>query len=135
MGFKKEKRPLDVRTASRRDMRIEQVQQTVIASTAASTSLGPGGIFSVTSTSTGEVGFEYTIATDFKAGDRLSLMLDTVEGTTTTHLFRFGSATVVATSATMVVMSTIGSGVSLIAVSTSRWLTDGNQGATFSTST
>ena len=135
MGFKKEKRPVDLRTKSGVDVKFDAERQTVTATTAASTSFGPRGVFSITSTSTGEVGLTFDIATDFKAGDRLSLMVDAFEGTTTPHKFRFGSATVAATSATAVHLSSNGAGISLIAISTARWLTDGNQGATFSTST
>lgn len=136
MGFKKEKRPIDARTGSALgDHKFGEVRQTVIATTAGSTDFGPRGVFSLTSTSTGAVGFTYDINTAYKAGDRLSLMVSSIPGTTTPHKFRFGTATVAATSATAVHLSSNGAGISLIAVSTSRWLTDGNQGATFSTST
>ena len=134
MGFIKTKRPVDARTASALDIKFDEIRETVIATTAASTALGPRGVFSFTSTSTGAVGQTFTIAPDFQAGDRLSLMVDSFEGTTTPMHVKFGTATVAATSATRVVMSTIGTGVRLIAISTSRWLVDGNQGASFSTS-
>jgi hypothetical protein len=135
MGFIKTKRPVDARTASNLDMKFDQIRETVIATTSASTALGPRGVFAFTSTSTGEIGLTYTIAPDFQAGDRLSLMVDSVPGTTTPMHILFGDATVAATSATRVAMSTNGTGVRLVAISTSRWLVDGNQGAAFEVTT
>ena len=49
--------------------------------------------------------------------------------------FNLGDFVGPASSADMIVLSTRGAGISLIATSTANWLTDGNQGATFSTST
>ena len=136
MGFDKRKRPIDARTGSALgDAKYGEVRQTVIATTAGSTDFGPRGVFALTSTSTGAVGFTFDINPAYKAGDRLSLMVASIPGTTTIHKFRFGTAVVVATTATAVHLSSVGAGISLIAVSTSLWLTDGNQGATFSTST
>ena len=135
MGFKKEKRPLDLRSGGDPDIMFDTIRETVVPTTGGSTSLGPRGVFSITSTSTGAVGLTFDVATDFEAGDRLSLMIDSIPGTPTPHKIRFGTATVAATSATAVHLSSNGAGIRLIAISTSRWLTDGNQGATFSTST
>ena len=135
MGFKKEKRPLDLRTGADLDLKFDTYRETIVPTTRPSTSFGPRGVFSFTSTSTGAVGHVFDIATDFKAGDRLTLMIDATTGSTTPWHFNFGSATVAASSADRLVMSTVGSGVSLIAISTSRWLVTGNVGATFSTST
>ena len=135
MGFDKFKRPIDARTASALDVKFDTFRETFVATTGPSTSFGPRGVFSFTSTSTGAVGHVFDIAADFKAGDRLTLMIDATTGSTTPWHFKFGSATVAASSADRLVMSTVGSGVSLIAISTSRWLVTGNVGATFSTST
>lgn len=135
MGFDKMKRPLDIRTGHDVDFLFDTARQGVTATTADSTSLGPRGQFAFASTSTGAAGPVFDIATDFKTGDELVLMIDAAGGTTTPWHFNFGSATVAASSADMLVMSTVGAGVTLVALSTSRWLVKGNQGATFSTST
>lgn len=135
MGFVKDKRPRDMRTASNLDLKVGEIRETVIATTAATTALGPRGVFAFTSTSTGAVGLTHTIAPVYAAGDRISLMVDSVPGTTTPMHILFGDATVAATSATRVAMSTNGSGVRLVAISTSRWLVDGNQGALFEVTT
>ena len=134
MGFEKFKRPLDARTKGDPDFVFDQIRQTVTTSTAASTGLGPRGAFAMETTSTGAP-VVYTLA-DPKAGDRLSLMVSAMQSSSDAP-FHFNLGTVVgpATSADMIVLSTRGSGVSLIALSTARWLTDGNDGASYSTST
>ena len=136
MGFKKEKRPLDLRTASDLDLKVGKTRQGIVSTTAGSTSFGPRGQFAIATTSTGAAGFVFDIGTDYQAGDELTVMIDSSPSATTpaAHI-NFGSATVAASSADMVVLTTVGAGVTLVAISTSRWLADGNKGATFSTST
>ena len=134
MGFKKEKRPLDLRTGADPDFVFDSHRQTITTSTAASTSLGPRGAFAVETTSTGAP-VVYTIA-EPQPGDRISLMVSAMQSSSDAPFhFNLGTLSGPATSADMVVLATAGSGVSLIAFSTSRWLSDGNQGATFSAST
>lgn len=134
MGFDKMKRPLDMRTASDPDFVFDTQRQAVTTSTAASTSLGPTGVFAVETTSTGAPTV-YTLA-DPEPGDRLSLMISAMQSSSDAPFhFNLGDLIGPATSADMIVLTTQGSGISLIAMSTARWGTDGNQGATFSTST
>ena len=134
MGREKFKRPLDLRTTSDLDFKFDEQRQTITTSTAASTSLGPRGVFLLETTSTGAPTV-YTLA-DPVAGDRLSLMISAMQSSSDAPFhFNLGDLIGPATSADMIVLTTQGSGISLIAMSTSRWGTDGNQGATFSTST
>ena len=134
MGFDRKKRPLDLRTGSDPDFLFDTVRQGATVSTAASTSLGPRGAFALETTSTGAPTV-YTLA-DPKVGDRLSLMVSAMQSSSDAPFhFNLGTLLGPATSADMVVLSTQGAGISLHAISTARWLTDGNQGATFSTST
>ena len=134
MGFKKEKRPLDLRTGADPDFVFDSSRQTITTSTAASTDLGPRGAFAVETTSTGAP-VVYDLA-DPQPGDRLSLMVSAMQSSSDAPIhFNLGTVVGPATSADMIVLSSRGAGISLIALSTSRWLTDGNQGATFSTST
>ena len=124
MGFQVFKRPINLRS----------IRQTVTISTAASTSLGPRGVFAVETTSTGAP-VVYTILHP-KPGDRLSLMVSAMQSSSDAPFhFNLGDLFAPATSADMIVLSSQGAGISLIALSTARWLTDGNAGATFSTST
>ena len=136
MGKEFFKRPIRAKNASDPDLFVGTVRRTVTATTAASTSLGPRGSFAIATTSTGAAGFVFDIGTDYKAGDELSIMIDSSPSATTpaAHV-NFGAATVAASSADMCVLTTVGAAVSLVAISTSRWLITGNQGATFSTST
>lgn len=134
MGFKKEKRPLDLRTGADPDFIFDSSRQTITTSTAASTDLGPRGAFALETTSTGAP-VVYDLA-DPKPGDRLSLMVSAMQSSSDAPFhFNLGNVVGPATSADMIVLSTRGSGVSLIALSTARWLTDGNDGASYSTST
>ncbi len=134
MGFFKHKRPVDLRTASDPDVLFDTQRQNVTVSTAASTALGPRGAFAFESTSTGAP-VVYDIPSP-KKGDRLSLMVNlTASSSVAPYHFNLGDFLAPATSADMIVLSTNGAGISLIAISTAAWLTDGNQGATFSTST
>ena len=134
MGFQVFKRPMNMRTRGDPDFIFDSVRQTVTISTAASTALGPRGAFAVETTSTGAP-VVYDIPAP-KAGDRISLMVSAMQSSSDAPFhFNLGTLSGPATSADMVVLSSQGAGISLIALSTSRWLTDGNAGATFSTST
>ena len=134
MGFEKFKRPIDARTKSDPDFNFDTLRQTVTISTAASTALGPRGAFAVETTSTGAP-VVYDIPAP-KVGDRLSLMVSAMQSSSDAPFhFNLGDLLGPATSADMVVLSTQGAGISMIAISTAAWKTDGNQGATFSTST
>ena len=134
MGFQKMKRPLDLRTGADPDFVFDSSRQTITTSTAASTDLGPRGAFAVETTSTGAP-VVYDLAGP-QPGDRLSLMVSAMQSSSDAPFhFNLGNVVAPATSADMITLSTQGSGVSLHALSTGRWLIDGNQGATFSTST
>lgn len=134
MGFEKFKRPIDARTGGDPDFLFDSIRQSVTTSTAASTALGPRGVFVVETTSTGAP-VVYDIPNP-KVGDRISLMVGAMQSSSDAPFhFNLGDLLGPATSADMVVLSTEGAGVSMIAVSTAAWKTDGNQGATFSTST
>lgn len=134
MGFQKFKRPIDMRTGGDPDFRFDTCQQTIVPSTAASTSLGPRGAFALNTTSTGTP-VVYTLAAP-TCGDRLSLMADSLASSSDAPFhINTGGPTVGASSADMISLSTVGAGISLIAVSTSRWLVDGAFNAAVSTST
>lgn len=134
MGFEHHKRPGDYRTAGDPDLKYTTSRQIPTASTAASTALNPRGAFSFATTSTGAP-VVYTISAP-EVGDRLSLTVDTLASSSEGPIhFNTGTHLVVSSSADMISLSSVGAGISLIAVSTARWLADGNQGATFSTST
>lgn len=134
MGLDKKKRPLDMRTGGDPDFVFDSHRQTITTSTAASTGLGPRGAFAIETTSTGAP-VVYTLA-DPKPGDRLSLMVSAMQSSSDAPIhFNLGNVVGPATSADMITLSTRGSGVSLHALSTARWLTDGNDGASYSTST
>ena len=134
MGFQKFKRPIDARTKSDPDFLFDTLRQTVTVSTAASTALGPRGVFALETTSTGAP-VVYDIPAP-KVGDQISLMVSAMQSSSDAPFhINLGTLTGPSTGDDMVLLSTQGAGISLIAISTSRWLTDGNQGATFSTST
>ena len=134
MGYEVFKRPLDMRTRGDPDFWFDTHRQTVTRSTAASTDLGPRGAFALETTSTGAP-VVYDLA-DPQPGDRLTLMVSAMQSSSDAPFhFNLGTLSGPATSADMVVLSSQGAGVSLHALSTARWLTDGNAGATFSTST
>ena len=134
MGFEKFKRPIDARTGADPDFLFDSIRQSVTTSTAASTALGPRGAFALETTSTGAP-VVYDLA-DPQPGDRLTLLVSAMQSSSDAPFhFNLGTLSGPATSADMVVLSSQGAGISLIALSTSRWLTDGNAGATFSTST
>ncbi len=134
MGFEFFKRPIDARSKGDPDLKFDTILEGVTVSTAASTALGPRGRFALETTSTGAPTV-YTLPNP-AVGSRVSLMVSAMESSSDAPFHvNLTDLTGPASSADMVVLSTLGAGISLIATSTARWLTDGNQGATFSTST
>lgn len=140
MGFEFFKRPvkarIDARTSTDPDFEFDTLRQGVITSTAASTALGPRGSFALVTTTTGAP-IVYTLASPAcSGGDRISIVIDQMESSSDAPFhINTGGGGAGATSEDMVTLPVTGSGVSLISLSTSRWLVDGANAATFSSST
>lgn len=136
MGRDKKKRPLDIRTGADPDFEFDTLRQGVITSTAPSTGLGPRGNFAIVTTTTGAP-IVYTLANPAcSGGDRMSIIVDQSQSTSDAPIhINTGGGGVNATSEDMIVLSSAGAGISLVSLSTSRWLVDGLHAATFSSST
>ena len=143
MGFEKIKRPLkpaggiDARlTGIDPDFQFDTLRQGVTTSTAASTGLGPRGNFAIVTTTTGAP-VVYTLASPAcSGGDRISIVVDQMESSSDAPIhINTGGGGAGATTEDMITLPVEGSGVSLVSLSTSRWLVDGANAATFSSST
>lgn len=140
MGFEFFKRPvkarIDARTSTDPDFEFDTLRQGITTSTAASTSLGPRGAFALVTTTTGAPTV-YTLASPAcSGGDRISIVVDQMQSSSDAPFhINTGGGGANATSEDMILLSTVGAGISLISLSTSRWLVDGLHAATFSSST
>ena len=136
MGKVKFKRPLDLRTKTDPDFEFDTFRTGVTTSTAASTGLGPRGAFALVTTTTGAPTV-YTLASPAcSGGDRISIVVDQMQSSSDAPFhINTGGGGAGATSEDMIVLPVTGAGVSLISLSTSRWLVDGLNAATFSSST
>lgn len=140
MGFEKFKRPIkarvDARTSTDPDFEFDTLRQGVTTSTAASTSLGPRGNFALVTTTTGAP-IVYTLASPAcSGGDRISIVVDQMQSSSDAPFhINTGGGGAGATSEDMVVLPVTGSGISMVSLSTDRWLVDGANAATFSSST
>lgn len=130
MGFEKERRPFLPHQIRLGD---------VVESTAASTALQAAGVVSLVSTSTTAFSV-HTLAEVPRPGVFLAIHATGVASSSGAHHINAGgtAAGEVAfgtSSEDMIEMSSEGSGVLLIGLSSDRWAVVGNYGATFSTST
>lgn len=143
MGWEHHKRPIDARTGAGTDLRVGQTRSVWTSQAAASTALGPRGIFGLASTSTDETPLVHTLAAP-NAGDRLELVIETLATSSSPiHVNAasgyFDNATdgtpATTESANMITLTSAGAGCALVASSSGRWHLIGNSGCTLSTST
>lgn len=127
MGYRKEQRPV---------LRAQRgVRDTHVAATSAGT-LAFGGSAALTSTSTDGTATVWDLATPLLAGQRMSIVTESIAATSSPqHVNAPSGFTFDGSTADMAVLSSGGCGVELLSLSTSQIGVVGAFGASFSTST
>ena len=142
MGWEHHKRPIDARTGAGTDLRVGGTRSVWTSQAAASTALGPRGVFGLASTSTDTTPLVHTLAAP-NAGDRLELVVENLATSSSPiHVnaisggkFDGSTQSGSTASANMITLTSAGAGCALVASSSSRWHLVGNSGCTLSTST
>lgn len=138
MGFKHEKRPLNVKTGAADgvpDVKLDTMRFAVNDTTAESTGLEPG-FYGLTSTNTETTTKVWTVE-EPQTGDLLGVFVKSIASTSSPIHIRLGSAVMgIDSSIDNIVLSSAPSGAWLVALSSTRWGLIGSAGeATFTTST
>jgi len=161
MGYRKEKRPIDARTTADTDLKFDVATSTgsltvptltstgsvtsltykrtgITDSTAGSTAFTTRGLVAVTSTSTSAAN-NYILSLP-TAGEEVTFVMNpggstfgvTINASTAT-LANFGAVTASTAQIRATIEGTLGNHLSLVALSTARWLVTAASGVTFST--
>lgn len=153
MGFKKFKRPLDLRTAASTDQKFDVLEGTtggyvasaqyqrrgITQSTAASTALSARGVIELGTSSTSAAG-NWILTAPAAAGEEIKVVVKlngstfgvTVNASTGTAV-TFGAVADTTGQIRVGLPGVLGNNFSAVALSTSQWLVTGHTGAVFST--